>query len=73
MKTSYTKNMSESLQDTVQQPVVPKTLNQNSSGVPGNAYFKLRKIALILTVVLIVIVLISLLYLNGKSLYDNGL
>ena len=38
-----------------------------------NAYIKLRRIALIATAVLIFVILLTLLYLNGKSLYDHGL
>lgn len=39
----------------------------------NSAYFKLRRTALISTIVLIVVILITLLYLNGKSLYEHGL
>ncbi len=40
---------------------------------PEKSYVKLRRAALVLTIVLIVVILISLLYLNGKSLYEHGL
>lgn len=39
----------------------------------NNAYLKLRRTALISTVILIILILASLLYLNGQSLYENGL
>lgn len=39
----------------------------------NSAYFKLRRTALVSTIVLIVVILITLLYLNGKSLYEHGL
>jgi len=48
-------------------PSLPETLPEN------NAYLKLRRIALISTVVLILVILAYLLYLNGKSLYEHGL
>lgn len=38
-----------------------------------NAYVTLRRIALFTTILFIVAVLVVLLYMNGKSLYDNGL
>lgn len=41
--------------------------------IPEKNYLKIRRMALILTIILIVVIIISLLYLNGKSLYDNGL
>lgn len=39
----------------------------------NNAYFRLRRTALISSVILIIMILITLLYLNGKSLYEHGL
>ncbi|MEI6810522.1 MAG: hypothetical protein WCK60_00545 [Candidatus Nomurabacteria bacterium] len=39
----------------------------------NNAYFKLRRVALISTVILVIVIIIILLYLNGKSLYEHGL
>lgn len=47
---------------------------ENISISPENkAYSGVRRIALISTVILIILILITLLYLNGKSLYEHGL
>ncbi|HCC06194.1 TPA: hypothetical protein DEP94_02470 [Candidatus Nomurabacteria bacterium] len=48
-------------------PSLPETFPEN------NAYSKLRRIALISTIILILLILAYLLYLNGKSLYEHGL
>ncbi len=39
----------------------------------NNAYFKLRRMALLSTIFLVILIFIILLYLNGKSLYEHGL
>jgi hypothetical protein len=41
--------------------------------LPSQAYLKLRRWVIILTILLIATLLVTLLYINGKSLYDNGL
>lgn len=40
---------------------------------PKNAYVTLRRLAIVSTLFLMLAVLFTLLYFNGKSLYDNGL
>lgn len=50
----------------------PENISLNESA-PEKNYIKLRRIALTFTIILITLIIISLLYLNGKSLYENGL
>ena len=39
----------------------------------NNAYFRLRRTALLSTIFLVIFIFIILLYLNGRSLYEHGL
>lgn len=52
------------------------TMQENAlpvSTAGTTAYIRLRRVALLGTLVLVVILVIALLYINGKSLYDHGL
>jgi len=65
--------MNESLtQQTSEAPAMPTPLPQE---VPqtGNAYPLLRRLFLVLIVIAVLLALLFLLYLNGRSLYTYGL
>lgn len=64
-ETSYDQDM-----ETSNEELAEKTLTILPE---NNAYFKLRRTALISTVFLVILIIITLLYLNGKSLYEHGL
>lgn len=63
--------------DSINEPVLQTNAVENNVvpvvAPPEKTYLKLRRTALILTIVLILVIIVALLYLNGKSLYDNGL
>lgn len=63
--TSYDQNIQESDEELAEETLTVSPEN--------NAYFKLRRTALISTIFLVIFIFIALLYLNGKSLYEHGL
>lgn len=63
----YSSNQNTKINDEGYKQVDVSTFSEK-----GN-YSKLRRTALISTIVLIIVILITLLYLNGKSLYEHGL
>ena len=71
-KTGYNKIMIEATITEKEKAQV----QENAPSISTNgttAYVRLRRVALVGTLVLIVILVIALLYINGKSLYDHGL